>query len=224
MPASGILLIDKVKNITSHDVVSKIRKITGIKKIGHAGTLDPLATGLLLILIGRDFTKLQPKLLKFDKEYVATIILGIETNTYDITGRIVNYYYGKLPDLKAIKKVLADFRGDIWQVPPAFSAKKIKGKKAYELARRGETFSLKPIKVKIYDVEVFSYKKPRLKLNLCVSSGTYIRSFAHDIGEKLGCLACLENLRRTRIGPYLLENSVKLNKINESNWQSYLFH
>lgn len=218
----GILLIDKPKNITSHDVVAQIRKITGIQRIGHAGTLDPLATGLLIILVGRNYTKLQSKFLRTDKEYIATIRLGIETNTYDVTGEVINYYYGELPNLEIIKKALENFKGEIWQVPPAFSAKKIKGHRAYKLARTGRNVALKPAKINISRIQVVSYIKPRLKLKLIVSSGTYIRSLANDIGKKLGYLACLENLKRTRIGNYSLENSTKLNRINKENWRYFL--
>lgn len=218
----GFILVDKPKDMTSYEVVAKIKEITSFRKIGHAGTLDPLATGLLIVLIGKNYTRLQMKFLKMDKEYIAQIRLGIETNTYDLTGEIVNYYYGKLPDLLTIKRALLDFEGESWQIPPPFSAKKIKGIRAYNLARKGKPVVLKPVKIKIYSLQVISYKKPKLKLKLVVSSGTYIRSFAYDLGRKLGCLAALESLKRTRIGVYLLENSVKLDKINKENWKRFI--
>jgi len=165
---SGILIINKDPGPTSHNIVDKIRKITGIKKVGHAGTLDPFAEGILIILIGQA-TKLQPKFMKMPKTYVATLRLGATSDTYDKTGIIkiqdTRYNNQTITNIQ-IQNALKTFIGEIEQTPPAFSAIKIKGKKAYELARKGIKLKLKPRKVKIYDVERRKYQWPRLEIKV----------------------------------------------------------
>ncbi len=219
---NGFILINKPAGITSHDVVDKLREITKIKKIGHSGTLDPFATGLLILAISREATKKLSYFLKLDKEYIATLRLGAESDTFDKEGKIVKKEIKEIPTLKKIKNVLKTFLGEIEQIPPIFSAKKIKGKKAYDLARKGLKVKLKPQKVKIYEISILKYKFPFLKIKVKCSSGTYIRSLASDIGKKLNCGAYLENLIRTKIGEFSLKNAVSLSQLNSENWQNYL--
>ena len=225
----GILNIYKPAGPTSHDIVDKIRKITGIKKVGHAGTLDPFAEGVLIILIGKA-TKLQLKFMDMDKTYIGTLKLGEVSDTYDIMGKIKSSSFANLPTGKArapedkqILKTLKTFIGEIEQVPPIYSAIKIKGKKAYELARKGIKPKLKPRKVKIYDIKILKYKWPYLKIQVKCGKGTYIRSLAHDLGRKLGCGAYLEKLIRTKIGKFDSKNANNLEKLNSKNWTKKLF-
>jgi tRNA pseudouridine55 synthase len=219
----GFLLINKPKGITSHDVIDKLREITKIKKIGHAGTLDPFATGLLILGVGRDFTKRLSIFQKKDKEYIATLELGKESDTFDIEGKILKKEIKKIPSRKEIEEILKNFLGEILQIPPIFSAKKIKGKKLYELARKGIKIKPKPQKVKIYEILILDYNFPYLKIKVKCSSGTYIRSLANDIGKKLGCGAYLYELKRTKIDNFSIEKAVDLDKINFKNWKDFLF-
>ncbi|OGB74099.1 tRNA pseudouridine(55) synthase TruB [candidate division Kazan bacterium RBG_13_50_9] len=209
----GIFLVSKPVGITSHDVVDRLRAVTHEKRIGHAGTLDPLASGLLVVAIGRRFTKHLEGLRKLSKEYVATVVLGKDSTTYDAEGEITpvsNYR----PDTLEIKNVLAQLTGSREQIPPKFSAKKIRGQKAYQLARRGEAVELPPQLVVIYALELIEYRYPMLRFRAVVSSGTYIRSLAHDIGQSLSTGAYLDALIRTRIGEHKLESAAELDKIS----------
>lgn len=239
------LLIDKPKGITSHDVIYRLRKITGIKKIGHAGTLDPNATGLLIVGIGRESTKKLGSLTKDTcKEYIADIVLGEERDTHDSEGIVTkssklnnkknmeilrlpmvalddNVGGEIVPTLSNVKSVLKLFTGEIEQVPPKHSAIKIKGKKAYELARKGKEVKLKPRKVTIHSIEVLEYKYPFLKIKTSVSSGTYIRALARDIGRELGTYGYLGELRRTAISKYAIDKSLKLDDLNTDDWKKY---
>lgn len=219
---SGVILINKPKDWTSHDVVAEMRKITGVKKIGHSGTLDPFSTGLLILLIGQEATKQQKKFLLLDKTYWAKIRLGATSDTYDLTGKITENKVEKIPEIDKIKEVVRKFVGEFEQTPPAFSAKKIKGKKAYELARQGKKVELKPKRIEIYELEVLSYQWPYFELRARVSAGTYLRSLAHDIGQKLGSGGYLENLIREQIGPFNLKEAIDLEKITSGDWQNYL--
>jgi tRNA pseudouridine55 synthase len=220
----GFILINKPAGITSHDVVDKLREITKIKRIGHAGTLDPFATGLLILGIGREFTKKLSIFQKKDKEYIATLRLGAESDTFDKEGKIVEKKVEKIPERKEVEEVLKSFLGEIEQIPPVFSAKKIKGKKLYELARKGIKVQPKPQKVKIYEISILEYKFPYLKIKVKCSSGTYIRSLANDIGKKLGCGAYVEELVRTKIGEFSLKSAVELSKLSPQNWKSFLIN
>jgi tRNA pseudouridine55 synthase len=220
--SGGFILINKPTKITSHDVVDTLRRITGIKKIGHAGTLDPFATGLLILGIQREFTRRLSFFQKKDKEYIATLKLGAESDTFDKDGKILEREVKKIPEKKEIEKILKSFLGEVEQAPPAFSAKKIGGKKLYELARRGIKTEIKPQKVKIYEISVLEYHFPYLKIKVKCSSGTYIRSLASDIGKKLGCGAYVEELVRTKIGEFSIENAVELSKLNPQNWRNFL--
>jgi len=219
---SGIILINKPAGPSSHDIVNYVRRTVGAKKVGHAGTLDPFAEGLLVVLIGRDATKEQKKFLNSDKEYIATIKIGIETDTYDKTGNVMNIYKKILPSENEIKIILKSFIGKINQVPPSFSAKKIQGRRAYKLAREGKKIELKPVEILIKKITFLNYKVPLLQLKVLCSAGTYIRSLAHDIGQKLGCGAYLEKLIRTRVGNLNLKNSIDLDELTEKNWTEHL--
>jgi len=219
------LLIDKQKGITSHDVIYHLRKITGIKKIGHGGTLDPMATGLLIVGITREGTKHLGKITNnSSKSYLAEITLGAITSTDDGEGEII-----KKIDLptnlkeKNVLKVLNKFKGEINQKPPAYSAIKINGKKAYDLARSGKQVDLKTRKVNIYEVNLKSFKNNNIVVEFKVSSGTYIRSLARDIGKELKTGAYLSKLNRTQIGDFYLKNAVKLKELTDKNWQNYVF-
>ena len=203
-----MLFINKQPGPTSHDIVDEVRKITGVKKVGHAGTLDPFAEGLLIVLVGRSETKRQAEFMGLDKVYEATLVLGAETDTLDITGKIKNTdKTPEQPTLDQIEKVLKNFEGKIKQTPPIFSAKKIKGKKAYELARKGEKPKLKPKEVNIEYIKILEYNWPELKIKTKVSSGTYIRALARDIGRELDTGAYLSKLKRTSIGKFKLKDA-----------------
>jgi tRNA pseudouridine55 synthase len=195
----GIVLFNKPKNYTSYQIVEFFKKRTK-KKVGHGGTLDPLAEGLLILGIGK-YTKELNKFLKESvKTYIAEIILGTRSTTYDREGKITqtNADFTQT-NADKIEKILNSFIGEIEQIPPPFSAVKIKGKPAYFLARKGKKVELKPRKVKIYEIKILNYNWPILKIEVTCSSGTYIRSLANDIGEKLGCGGYLNDLKRTRI-------------------------
>lgn len=205
----GFLLIDKPKGITSHGVVERVRRILGIRKVGHSGSLDPHATGLLILGIGRA-TRFLPFLMDLPKTYLATFRLGILTDTLDITGEIL--LEREVPPLtrEGIEQVLRKFRGEIDQVPPAFSAKKVQGKRLYELAREGVLVSPGKKRVTIYELEILDFEPTRLFLRTRVSKGTYIRSLARDIAEALGTVGVVEELRRIAIGPFRVEEAVPL--------------
>jgi len=211
---SGFFLVDKPSGITSHDVIDVLRKITQIKKIGHAGTLDPLASGLLIVAIGREFTKKIDEFKNLDKEYMATIKLGETSDTYDAEGEIkITSSEFKIPEIKDIEKVLKSFFGEQEQMPPIFSAKKIKGQRAYNLARNQQPVNLKFQEITISNLDLINYKYPILEFKVTVSAGTYIRSLASDIGAKLGTGAYLTKLIRTSIGKYSLDNAISLKSI-----------
>jgi len=195
----GIVLFNKPKNYTSYQIVEFFKKRTK-KKVGHGGTLDPLAEGLLILGIG-EYTKELNKFLKESiKTYIAEIVLGARSTTYDREGKIYSNDDRIIyPNTDRIKEVINSFIGEIEQIPPPFSAVKIKGKPAYLLARKGEKVELKPRKVKIYDIKILDYNWPTLQIEVICSSGTYIRSLANDIGEKLGCGGYLNDLKRIKI-------------------------
>jgi len=198
----GLLLINKPKGRTSFHLIRRLRKLTGIRRIGHAGTLDPFATGVMVLLVGRSYTRLSDTFLHHDKEYRARLRLGITTDTYDATGEPQ-----ATSDVQPLTIDLAPFQGGYRQTPPMFSAKKIQGQKLYALARRGITVERAPVEVKT-DIELLSYAYPYVELQIRCSKGTYIRSLAHDLGQHLGCGAHLEELCRTRSGPFPLANCV----------------
>ena len=203
----GLLLIDKPKGITSTRVVELVRKKLR-EKVGHTGTLDPIATGLLLLLVGKA-TRFSWLFLNLDKSYEVVGELGLTTDTYDIEGEVVQRNDASV-DCEALKKVLEDFKGDIEQVPPKFSAKKIRGKRAYKLARRGEEVELKPVKVRVHSLELVRCTPPYFEVRTTVSSGTYVRTLIHDIGQALGVGAAVVELRRTAVGSFRVEEAPTL--------------
>lgn len=214
------LLIDKPKGLTSHDVIDRVRAVTGEKKVGHAGTLDPNATGLLIVGVGRDATKMLGGLSKeTNKEYVAEVVLGEERDTDDIEGKVITEYIGEKPSRKAVENTLSIFLGEQEQKPPAYSAIKLKGKKAYQLARMGERPDLKLRKITVFNIKLLKYEYPKLVFICLVSSGTYIRSLARDIGKKLLTGAYLGNLRRTKIGKYNVSDAIPLENLDSRNWK-----
>ncbi len=219
---SGFILLDKPTGPSSHAMVSFLRRVTGIKRIGHAGTLDPFATGLLILGVSRQATKRLGEFLKQDKEYEATLHLGITTDSYDCDGVILEKYSSPKIKKDVAKKVVKSFLGKQEQIPPMFSAKKIGGKKLYELARQGKEVERKPSAIEIYKIKVLKYRWPELKIRVSCSSGTYIRSLANDIGLKLGCGAHLSALRRTSIGRFSVKKAVKKDKISQKNWEKHL--
>ena len=208
---SGFLLIDKPPGPTSHDIVDQVRRATGEKRVGHAGTLDPFASGLLIVGVGREATKEFEKLVGLPKAYEAVFILGATSETDDVEGPIRPT--GKsLPTLDVVKKAATKFVGEIEQLPPRHSAVKVGGQKAYEAARKGQTLELKKRRVTISRFEmreaIVADGLLRLPVSLAVSSGTYIRAIARDLGEALGCGGYVAELRRTSIGPFLVTESV----------------
>ena len=206
----GFYIIDKPSGWTSHDIVAKMRGILKERKIGHLGTLDPLATGVLVVAVGRDATKQIQNFMKLDKEYVVEMELGKVSDTYDSEGKVAATGFNLASlDKKTVQVALESFWGTSMQMPPAFSAKKINGKKAYELARAGKPVELKPVEVFMqgHDIEV---ELPFVRFTLTVSSGTYVRSLVHDLGQKLGCGAIMTALRRTRVGEWKLEDAQTL--------------
>lgn len=208
--SEGLLLIDKPQGITSFAVVAALRKRLGVKKIGHSGTLDPFATGLLVMLIGRAYTRLQDGFLHDDKEYVAMLVLGEERDTYDVDGEVVARSE-KVPTQEEVEEVVRLFQGEIQQTPPMYSAKKIGGKRLYELARKGIEVERKANSVRV-KTTLLRYKYPEVQIHVECSKGTYIRTIAHDMGEKLGSFAYVKELRRTRQGAFRIEESVTLEK------------
>lgn len=205
----GGLLVDKPKDWTSFDVVNKLKKTLGINKIGHTGTLDPFATGLLILLFNK-YTKKQKEYTDLDKTYFATIKLGATTKTYDPTSEEENPTDISGLTKEQISKTILSFIGDYEQIPPMFSAKKISGKRLYELARKEITVDLKPVIVKIYSINNLEFNLPFVSFEVRCSKGTYIRSLANDIGKKLGVGAYLFELRRTQIGNFSVNNALSL--------------
>ncbi len=220
---SGFILIDKPAGITSFGVIARLRKITGIKKIGHAGTLDPFATGLLIVAIGRGATREIDKYVKLDKEYEALIDLSRTTDTYDKEGKTTFEYKGKKIEKKELKEILKGFIGKQEQIPPMFSAKKVNGKKLYELARKGKKIKREPSDVEIYDIKLLEYTWPEVKIRTKVSSGTYIRALARDVGNKLKTGACLKELRRLEINGFTVKEAKSIEEIKEDKWKYLLF-
>lgn len=202
MDFEGILLVNKSKGQTSFSIVSMLRKITKIQKIGHCGTLDPFATGVMVLLIGKKYTTKMNDFLIHDKEYLAEVTLGQTTPSFDGETPGENFS-AKVPSLEEVENSLEYFQGSIEQTPPMYSAKKIKGQRLYRLARKGISIERIPIKIEL-KTKLISYNYPILKLKIVCSKGTYIRSIAHDLGQKLSTGAYLSNLIRTRSGPFSL--------------------
>ena len=208
----GIILINKEKNVTSRDVCNQISKILKTKKIGHTGTLDPLATGLMILCVNEG-CKLQEELTNHDKDYIAKVRLGIKTDTYDITGNIIKKNDNFHLEKQELINVLNSFKPGYLQKVPIYSAIKVNGKKLYEYARCNIPVDVPSHEVKIYDIKLLDYNSDSFSFFVTVSSGTYIRSLINDIGEKLGICMTMEELTRTRIGNFKLENASPLDNL-----------
>lgn len=206
-----IINVNKPEGWTSFDVVKKIRNIIRIKKVGHAGTLDPFAVGVLLICTGRA-TKRVTELLSLEKEYLATVELGKTTDTYDRTGVLLSETVPPRFELSELQSVCSGFIGEIYQIPPMYSAVKIKGQRLYKMARRGMVVEREPRKINIHNIEVLKYQHPFVTLKVVCSRGTYMRALANDIGKELNCGGHLSALTRTRIGSYRIENAYSIAK------------
>lgn len=202
----GVLLVNKKKGKSSFSIVHELRKILGVKKIGHAGTLDPFATGVMVMLVGRNYTRLSDQFLCDDKEYVAELRFGISTDSFDCEGEVTGES-DLVPTREELEAVIAEFQGTIMQVPPMFSAKKIKGKKLYELARKGQEVERQPVPVTV-QTTLLSYDYPHAIIRVAASKGTYIRSIGHEIGQRLACGAHLTELQRVRSGGFSLDQCV----------------
>ncbi len=209
---NGIILVDKPRDWTSHDVVAKLRGVLHERRIGHSGTLDPLATGLLVVFAGRA-TRAVEFAEADSKEYIAGLRLGLSTDTQDITGNVIARSSAALPDEKAVREAASHFIGDIEQIPPMYSAIKLGGKKLYELARRGESVERAPRKIKISSIDVAGADGGGYLLRISCSKGTYVRTLCSDIGDLLGCGACMSSLRRTRAGAFSLDEAHSLEAI-----------
>ena len=212
----GVIVINKPQGITSHDVVSFVRRKFRMRRVGHAGTLDPLATGVLIILVGRA-TKLFSRFESFDKAYRATLKLGMVTHTADIHGNVLFEKSCDAVTQEQVESVIAKFTGDIEQTPPMVSAVKVKGKRLYNLARQGIEVERKPRKIHINLLRLVKFFSPLVEFYVECSKGTYVRQLAHDIGEALGCGACITQIERTKVGPFAIQEAVTLEDLNESH-------
>lgn len=211
----GVLLVDKKSGLTSHDVVERFRRRAKVKKAGHTGTLDPLATGLLVLCVGKA-TRLQAYLMGMEKTYEGTIQFGWATDSYDASGTPASDPVEADVEQIDFEKHLGVFRGEIEQMPPAFSAKKIEGVRAYALARKGEEVKLQPKRVTIYEFDIVSVEKSRARFRVRSSAGTYVRSLAHDLGQAIGIPAHLKELRRTAIGTFKIDDAIAFDRLAES--------
>src|SRR6476469_9935349 len=217
----GVLLVDKAAGMTSHDVVAIVRRRLQMKKVGHCGTLDPIATGLLLLTLGRG-TKIQDLLMSEDKEYVGTLTLGVSTTTQDREGEIVEQR--PVPDLSAeeIRAAFEKYRGDFYQMPPMVSAIKQGGVPLYKLARQGKVVEREPRLVHVYRQSIDHIAFPDIDFTVLCSKGFYVRTYAHDIGETLGCGAHLKSLRRTKSGRFEVTNAITVEEIKNATREDIL--
>jgi len=208
----GVLIVDKPQGLTSHDVVYRLRRKLGMKKIGHAGTLDPMATGLLIMLIGKA-TRISQYLMSTDKVYEGEATLGVVTDSQDAEGEMMETR--PVPELSeaAVKEVMKGFLGDQYQIPPMHSAIKVDGVKLYHLARKGEEIEREPRFIRVMSFELLSFNSPKITFRLHCTKGTYVRTIAHDLGQKLGCGAHLSALRRTGSGKFDLNQGLTLDQI-----------
>jgi tRNA pseudouridine55 synthase len=222
---SGVLVIDKPIGMTSHDVVQVVRRGTGIRRAGHTGTLDPRASGVLVVLIG-PAVRLSEYVSASDKRYQATVRLGSSTDTFDAEGKYTSPEVSVTITEEQFEEALQKFIGEIEQTPPPFSAVKVEGRKAYEMARQGEEVNLSPRKINVYNLELLEWTPPEAVIDVFCSSGTYVRSLANDLGVELGCGAHLVGLRRTRSGRFTLRDAVPLRRLQESfvtrDWYKHL--
>jgi len=210
----GLLNIHKPPGPTSHDVVALVRRGTRVRKVGHAGTLDPFATGVLLVCFA-SATKRVSRLMELEKEYQGTIELGTTTDSHDATGEIVSIRAVPPVTPTDLENIVTRYRGTIWQTPPRFSAIKKGGRRMYKLARAGKPVALEPRRVTIHSFDIVRTELPILEFRLTCSRGTYVRALARDIGNDLGCGAFLKTLRRTRVGPYAIDQSLTVEQFVE---------
>ena len=222
---SGVLVVDKPVGMTSHDVVEAIRRGTGIRRAGHTGTLDPRASGVLVILIG-PAVRLSEYVSASDKRYQAIIRLGSSTDTFDSDGKFVRTDQPVNVTEEQFEAILKQFEGEIEQTPPPYSAVKVQGRRAYDMARQGEEVDLAPRKIQVHHLEVLEWAPPEVVVDVHCSSGTYVRSLANDIGNALGTGAYLVGLRRTKSGRFSLRDATPLRKLQEAfqagNWYQFL--
>lgn len=220
--STGILPVSKPKGWMSFSLIPILRKLTGVRTIGHAGTLDPFAVGVMVLLIGKEYTRLSAQFMREPKEYVGTIRLGIATDTYDVDGKST-MESPHIPPEEEVREALKAFQGTVLQTPPMFSAKKIQGKKLYKLARKGIHVERPPVTVTMA-TSLLSYAYPFLELHIRCSKGTYVRSIAHDLGQMLGCGAHLHALTRTQSGPFSLDDCADGAQLAdpEYDWKSRL--
>lgn len=211
-PIDGLLLVDKPAGVTSHDVVSVARRSLGVRRIGHAGTLDPFATGLLVLLVGRA-TRLLPYLDGEPKRYDATVCFGAETTTDDLTGEPVRV--APPPDRAAVERAMTQLTGELSQVPPAFSAKKVDGRRAYQAARRGDSVALAPVSVRVHEWRVRAWRGDEMDVSITCGGGTYVRALARDLGRLTGSAAHLAALRRVGSGAFDVSDAVPLDALRD---------
>ena len=216
----GILLINKPRGITSHDVVSIVRRRLKMKKVGHAGSLDPLATGVLVVLLGK-MTKLSAKFMDFDKAYEATLTLGAVTDTGDSCGKVIKEFSYEGVSEENIRRAFAGFVGEINQVPPMVSALKYKGKPLYKLARLGIEVPRKPRVVKIYDLDILDLSLPDISFRVRCSKGTYVRTLGEDIAKSLGCGGHISKITRVAIGPLTIQKCITVDQIDENHIRTW---
>lgn len=209
---NGVLIIDKPPGLTSHDVVNRVRRILRERSVGHLGTLDPLATGVLPLVLG-NLTRLAQFYTSSEKTYEGVIRFGFATDTYDAEGEPIGQSQSVILSLEQVRQLAAQFRGIIQQLPPPFSAKKIHGVPAYKLARKQKDFSLKPVQVEIKEFEILTVEADRATFRARVASGTYMRSVAHDMGQQMNCGAHLESLRRTELAEFSLADAHSLDEL-----------
>ncbi|HPO13986.1 MAG TPA: tRNA pseudouridine(55) synthase TruB [Candidatus Hydrogenedentes bacterium] len=204
---NGLLLVDKPVKLTSHDVVDRIRKASGLKRVGHTGTLDPGATGLLVLCLGKA-TRLSEHLTGLDKTYEGIMRLGLVTDSYDLDGKVLEEHPVPATTAEALQHLCDAFTGTIDQAPPMVSAVKVGGERLYKIARKGEVVERKPRKVSVHEFSVLSYAPPDAQVRVCCSSGTYVRALCHDVGRQLSCGAILASLRRIYVGRYSVNDAL----------------
>ncbi len=214
----GFILVDKPEGLTSQDAVNVVRRAAGTRRVGHTGTLDPMATGLLVVMVG-EATKLSEYLVHFDKTYEGTLRLGVSSNTYDATGELVPGPDAR-PTLEELRALAAPLTGDIEQVPPPYSAVKVAGRKLYEYARSGETVEAEARPIRVDEFTIVSLEGDVARFRVSCSSGTYVRSLVHDLGQAAGCGAVVASLRRTKVGDMSLEESVALDTVQHSTTEA----
>ncbi len=219
----GVLLVDKAEGMTSHDVVALVRRKLQIRRVGHCGTLDPIATGLLLITVGRG-TKVQDLLMSEDKEYVGKFVLGITTDTQDRQGKVIQQRPVPEIDENRIRAAFEKFRGDFYQMPPMVSAKKHGGVPLYKLARQGKVVEREPRLVHVYRYTIDRVALPEIDFSVVCSKGFYVRTYVHDIGEELGCGAHLKSLRRTKSGRFNVVQAISVDQIKSAPLEEVLSH